>query len=187
MNRDFYFLQEESVGLESLYIQPSDSNQEDNNKKTAANKLVRFVGSRDHAFEISKVINHSGLCHPFLTMLMKSDVTPFKLPLNKKGNPAVGSKAHMSYTFSKNVNEQTVIHFAYESKPTFFQINEPGSKSNEKKIPLDESSFLNYSYDFTCNFDNDNNLTMVPSNIQYDVKMKAGFNEAAESIYDSIF
>jgi hypothetical protein len=180
MNRGSYFLQPKPGELENLYVHPVDSKQEDNNKKAAAQKLVDFVGNRDQAFEISKVINQSGLCHPFLTMLTKSEVTPFKLPLEEKNGLFPDDKPKLSFTLSKNDSNQTVISFESKSNPIFFkQIDKAQKLPDENFIPLDENSFVNYSYDVTCIFDNNNKLTMVPSNIKYDVNMKAGFNKTA--------
>lgn len=139
-------------------------------KEAAVKKFVAFVGDEAKALAISKIANQQFAFVPLKTLL-KTPNGPLQLQQHGSGLPEAG--VQISHTFSKSPNGDIIIRMNVHQKPKGFQ-----KVSDQQMIELNsQKSFANFDYDLTCHFDEQGNLLVIPSQINYNYHFEEKLTE----------
>jgi hypothetical protein len=110
----------------------------------ALNKFIDFIGDKDQALEVSRIVNQAWLGTLFSAMNTADG--PFQLD----GQSGIPSLKSPTYTISKPQEGRVVAHVAFKSEPKFF------SFSDDSKPPVTlnlKKSSAEINYDITFLFD----------------------------------
>jgi predicted nucleic acid-binding Zn-ribbon protein len=113
-------------------------------RNEASNKFIDFIGDKDQALEVSRIVNQAWLGTLFSEM--NTAVGPFQLD-GQSGIPALKNP---TYTISKPQEGRVVAHVAFKSKPNSFSFLD----NNKDPVVLnDKKSSAEINYDITFLFD----------------------------------
>jgi hypothetical protein len=111
-------------------------------RNEASNKFIDFIGDKDQALEVSRIVNQAWLGTLFSEM--NTAVGPFQLD-GQSGIPALKNP---TYTISKPQEGRVVAHVAFKSKPNSFSFLDNNKDPVVVLNPKKSSAEINYDITF---------------------------------------